>query len=147
MDDSARPDDRRAKLARLREQGIEPFPHQFEGVTPIAEVHAAHDALEAGEETDQQYRIAGRMIARRGHGGAAFLDIVDRSGTTLYGEISPDCMRVRSAASDDSRSLDKDQWRSGGRPEELLARYRELYLRVFQEQAPAEGQEEYRWLD
>ena len=33
-----------------------------------------------GEETDQEYRIAGRMTARRGHGGAAFLDIVDRSG-------------------------------------------------------------------
>ena len=80
MDDSARPDDRRAKLARLREQGIDPFPHQFEGVTPIAEIHAAHDALEAGEETDTEYRIAGRMTARRGHGGAAFLDIVDRSG-------------------------------------------------------------------
>jgi lysyl-tRNA synthetase, class II len=84
VDDSAsdepRPDDRRAKLARLREQGIEPFPHQFEGVTPIEDVHAAHDELEAGEETDQHYRIAGRMTARRGHGGAAFLDIVDRSG-------------------------------------------------------------------
>jgi lysyl-tRNA synthetase class 2 len=73
-------DDRRAKLERLREQGIDPFPHQFEGVTPIAEIHAAHDALEAGEETDHEYRIAGRMTARRGHGGAAFIDIVDRSG-------------------------------------------------------------------
>ncbi len=84
MDESAsdepRVDDRRAKLARLREQGIDPFPHEFPGVTPIAEIHAAHDALEAGEETDQEYRIAGRMTARRGHGGAAFLDIVDRSG-------------------------------------------------------------------
>jgi lysyl-tRNA synthetase class 2 len=80
VDESPPADDRRAKLARLREQGIDPFPHQFEGVTPIEEVHAAHDSLEAGEETDQQYRIAGRMTARRGHGGAAFLDIVDRSG-------------------------------------------------------------------
>ena len=26
------------------------------------------------------YRVAGRMAARRGHGGAAFLDLVDRSG-------------------------------------------------------------------
>ena len=73
-------DDRRAKLERLREQGIDPFPHEFDGVTPIAEVHAAHDDLEAGEETDAAYRVAGRMTARRGHGGAAFLDLVDRSG-------------------------------------------------------------------
>jgi lysyl-tRNA synthetase, class II len=73
-------DDRRAKLERLREQGIDPFPHEFDGVTPVAEVHAAHDALEPGEETDSAYRVAGRMTARRGHGGVAFLDLVDRSG-------------------------------------------------------------------
>jgi lysyl-tRNA synthetase, class II len=73
-------DDRRAKLERLREQGIDPFPHEFEGVVPIREVHAAHDGLEAGEETDAAYRLAGRLTARRGHGGAAFLDLVDRSG-------------------------------------------------------------------
>jgi lysyl-tRNA synthetase, class II len=77
---SAPEDDRRAKLARLREQGIDPYPHEFEGVVPIASVHAAHDDLEPGEETDAAYRIAGRLAARRGHGGAAFLDIVDRSG-------------------------------------------------------------------
>jgi lysyl-tRNA synthetase class 2 len=73
-------DDRRAKLERLREQGIEPFPHEFEGVVPIELVHAAHDGLEPGEETDAAYRVAGRLTARRGHGGAAFLDIADRSG-------------------------------------------------------------------
>jgi lysyl-tRNA synthetase class 2 len=73
-------DDRRAKLERLREQGIDPFPHEFEGVVPVADIHAGHDDLEPGEETDTAYRIAGRMTARRGHGGAAFLDVVDRSG-------------------------------------------------------------------
>jgi lysyl-tRNA synthetase class 2 len=73
-------DDRRAKLERLRGQGIDPFPHEFQGVTPIAEIHSAHDALEAGAETDSTYRIGGRMTGRRGHGGAAFIDVVDRSG-------------------------------------------------------------------
>jgi lysyl-tRNA synthetase, class II len=73
-------DDRRAKLERLREQGIDPFPHEFDGVAPIEAVHAAHDGLEPGEETDAAYRVAGRLTARRGHGGAAFLDLVDRSG-------------------------------------------------------------------
>jgi lysyl-tRNA synthetase class 2 len=73
-------DDRRAKLERLRAQGIDPFPHEFPGVTPIAEIHTAHDSLEAGEETDSEYRIAGRMTGRRGHGGAAFIDVADRSG-------------------------------------------------------------------
>jgi lysyl-tRNA synthetase, class II len=73
-------DDRRAKLERLREQGIDPFPHEFDGVVAISEIHAAHDSLEPGEETDAEYRIAGRITGRRGHGGAAFLDVVDRSG-------------------------------------------------------------------
>ena len=73
-------DDRRAKLERLRADGVEPFPHSFEGVVPIERVHAEHAGLEDGEETDSAYRVAGRLAARRGHGGAAFLDIVDRSG-------------------------------------------------------------------
>ena len=73
-------DDRRAKLVRLREQGIDPFPHEFPGVVPASAVHAAHDDLEAGAETDSRYRVAGRLSGRRGHGKAAFLDIVDRSG-------------------------------------------------------------------
>jgi lysyl-tRNA synthetase, class II len=73
-------DDRRTKLERLRSEGVDPFPHGFEGVVPIETIHAAHHGLEAGEETDQSYRVAGRLAARRGHGGAAFLDLVDRSG-------------------------------------------------------------------
>src|ERR671910_2415275 len=72
--------ERRHKLERLREGGVDPFPHSFEGRTDIAEVRAAHEDLEAGEETDARYRAAGRIIARRGHGKAAFLDLRDRSG-------------------------------------------------------------------
>jgi lysyl-tRNA synthetase class 2 len=73
-------DDRREKLERLREQGIDPFPHEFEGVVPIASIHAAHADLGEGEETEVAYRVAGRLAARRGHGGAAFIDLDDRSG-------------------------------------------------------------------
>jgi lysyl-tRNA synthetase, class II len=73
-------EDRRTKLQRLRQRGVEPFPHEFDGVVPTARVHEDHDALEAGAETDDAYRVAGRLAARRGHGGAAFLDLVDRSG-------------------------------------------------------------------
>jgi lysyl-tRNA synthetase, class II len=73
-------DDRRAKLERLRAEGIEPFPYTFPNAVPIATIHAAHDDLEAGAETESSYRAAGRLAARRGHGKAAFLDLVDRSG-------------------------------------------------------------------
>src|SRR4051795_11610443 len=71
---------RRRKLEALREAGIDPFPHAFPGVTPIAEVKAPHEGLEPGQETDVRVRVAGRLHARRGGGKAAFLDLVDRSG-------------------------------------------------------------------
>ena len=70
-------DDRRAKLERLRAQGIDPFPHEFPGVVATSSVV---DDMEPGEETDRAYRVAGRMVARRDQGGAAFVDLVDRSG-------------------------------------------------------------------
>jgi lysyl-tRNA synthetase class 2 len=72
--------DRRRKLESLRAAGIEPFPHVFEGVEPIASVRSAHEGLAAGEETDASHRVAGRLAARRGQGKMAFLDLVDRSG-------------------------------------------------------------------
>jgi len=71
---------RRAKLDRLRADGIDPFPHAFAGVAPIADVHAAHGQLADGEETEVLHRVAGRLAARRGQGKMAFLDLVDRSG-------------------------------------------------------------------
>jgi lysyl-tRNA synthetase class 2 len=69
--------DRRAKLERLREQGIDPFPHEFDGVVPTS---AVVDDLQPGDETDRAYRVAGRIAARRDQGGAAFIDLVDREG-------------------------------------------------------------------
>jgi lysyl-tRNA synthetase class 2 len=72
--------ERREKMERLREAGVEPFPHSYPDRVEIATVREAHQGLGAGEETDSRYRVAGRLVARRGHGGAAFLDLVDGSG-------------------------------------------------------------------
>jgi lysyl-tRNA synthetase class 2 len=47
---------------------------------PVARVHAAHDALDAGAETQERVRLGGRLVARRGQGKMAFLDLEDRSG-------------------------------------------------------------------
>jgi lysyl-tRNA synthetase, class II len=71
---------RRRKLDALRAAGVEPFPHEFDGVEPIAAIRAAHGSLAPGEETTTQHRVAGRLAARRGQGRMAFLDLVDRSG-------------------------------------------------------------------
>jgi lysyl-tRNA synthetase class 2 len=71
---------RRRKLAALRDDGVEPFPHAYPGVRPIDAVKAPFDELPAGDESDTRARVAGRLAARRGQGKAAFLDLVDRSG-------------------------------------------------------------------
>jgi len=72
--------ERREKLERLREAGIEPFPHTFPDREEIGEVRRAHEGLPAGEESESRHRVAGRFVARRGHGGAAFLDLRDSTG-------------------------------------------------------------------
>ena len=43
-------------------------------------MRAAYEHLEAGEETEEQHRVAGRLTGKRGQGRAAFLDLVDRTG-------------------------------------------------------------------
>jgi lysyl-tRNA synthetase class 2 len=72
--------ERRAKGERLKQADADSFPYVFKGVEPIADVLAAYESLDAGEETEDSHRVAGRLAARRGSGGAAFLDLVDRTG-------------------------------------------------------------------
>jgi lysyl-tRNA synthetase class 2 len=78
-------DERRAKMERLRAEGIDPYPpvSLWDTRTRIADVIAAHDPkeLDAGEHPDLRYQIAGRIISRRAHGKTAFLDVRDLSGS------------------------------------------------------------------
>jgi lysyl-tRNA synthetase, class II len=71
---------RREKLERLRAEGIDPFPHDFPGVVPAAQVHEQFGSLGPDEQTGEHRRVAGRLSARRASGKAAFLDLVDGSG-------------------------------------------------------------------
>jgi lysyl-tRNA synthetase class 2 len=72
--------ERRAKALRLRETDAEAFPYAFAGTEPIAAILDAYEHLAAGEETEDSHRVAGRVLAKRGAGKAAFLDLVDRTG-------------------------------------------------------------------
>jgi lysyl-tRNA synthetase, class II len=74
---------RREKLERLRAEGIDPYPHEgFPDREKISAIHEAHDPeqLEEGEQAGVSYRIAGRVVGRRGHGKTIFLDIRDLTG-------------------------------------------------------------------
>jgi lysyl-tRNA synthetase class 2 len=73
------------------------LPKRFPDREPIAAVREQADALDAGAEGDETHRLAGRVMARRGHGKLVFLDLVDRSGrlqllcdTSRTGEIDVD---------------------------------------------------------
>jgi len=78
-------DERKAKMERLRAEGVDPYPPVtlWQTRTPIADVLASHDPakLEQGEHPELAYQVAGRVISRRGHGKTAFLDVRDLSGT------------------------------------------------------------------
>jgi hypothetical protein len=67
---------------------------------------------------------------------------VDRTGKVIFGEVSPDCMRVRAYSATEAESLDKDRWRSGGTAEEVLERYQRLHQLVFGEGGPARKKKE-----
>src|SRR5207248_2228413 len=57
-----------------------PMPKRFPDRAEIAAVRAEAERLEAGGEAEESRRLAGRVMARRGHGKLVFLDLVDRSG-------------------------------------------------------------------
>ncbi|OEU64119.1 MAG: lysine--tRNA ligase [Desulfuromonadales bacterium C00003094] len=73
---------RRAKVDEFREQGIDPFANDFvvsHNAAQVREAHAEHDAA-ALESCEQDYAVAGRIMARRDFGKAAFIQIQDRTG-------------------------------------------------------------------
>lgn len=71
---------RLAKLAKLRDEGVDPYPYRFDRDRTIGELRDAFGALEAGEETDVAVRVAGRLMLKREQGKLTFGQLRDRSG-------------------------------------------------------------------
>jgi phosphoribosylaminoimidazole-succinocarboxamide synthase len=103
----------------------EPLPDDYAAIWMRDVTHARRLARETFLWLEEEFaRIEARLID--------MCLFIDREGRTVYGEISPDCMRVRLGMGDPAvaYSADKDLWRSGRQPEELSRRYEELYQRL-----------------
>jgi lysyl-tRNA synthetase class 2 len=59
---------------------VSELPTRFPDREDIAVVRDEAEKIESGEEGGVVYRVAGRVLGRRGHGKLVFLDLVDRSG-------------------------------------------------------------------
>ena len=80
-DDNVLRQQRIEKLNSLREQGIDPYPHNFQQDHQIGDIISQYEQqLDAEEETDVEVNVAGRIMAFRDMGKACFLDIKDSTG-------------------------------------------------------------------
>jgi lysyl-tRNA synthetase class 2 len=66
------------KLDRLRAEGEEVYPYRFDRDRTIGELRAEFGDLGAGEETDVEVRIAGRLMLKREQGRLTFATLRDR---------------------------------------------------------------------
>ena len=75
---------RRAKLQRLRDRGIDPYPPRYARTCDNAAAVAAFAVVEAGRQPEADVEglsLAGRVVSVRQMGRAAFLDLQDESAT------------------------------------------------------------------
>ncbi len=73
---------RRAKLDEFRAAGVNPYANDFTVNQTTDDVKRAHDHQDAAalENSNDHYALAGRIMARRSFGKAAFIQIQDRKG-------------------------------------------------------------------
>ena len=82
VDESPLEQERRAKVARLRADGREPYPWSFPGRVATDAVRSATARLAPGtDDAEHPLRVAGRIRAVRQHGRTAFVDLHDQSGS------------------------------------------------------------------
>ena len=71
---------RRARRQALIDAGVNPYPIKSEVTAYAAELEERYAALGAGEDTSDEYSLAGRIRALRNQGKVAFIVLEDRTG-------------------------------------------------------------------
>jgi lysyl-tRNA synthetase class 2 len=72
---------RHEKLEALRAAGVNPYPYRFEVSHTVTDVAEQEQTLASSEA---KVRIAGRMMAKRGHGATSFGHLEDRTGRMQF---------------------------------------------------------------
>jgi lysyl-tRNA synthetase class 2 len=71
---------RRRKVDALWEAGINPYPNDFRPTHTSRDIFAAYGDQEQVEASRDTFAVAGRILARRSFGKAAFIQLQDRTG-------------------------------------------------------------------
>lgn len=81
-------EERRRKLDKLLDSGASPYRNRFPDPDPIAPLLERFDSFASGDQSEESYRVAGRLVAKRGHGKAIFMVLKDGSASIqLYGNL------------------------------------------------------------
>ena len=89
--------ERREKLQRLRDLGVDPYGQHTTGIRPLAEVKKSYTS-EMGHDAGPVVKVAGRIMLKRDMGKLSFLSLRDDSGEDLQVAL-------------DKKRLDETAWK------------------------------------
>ncbi len=73
-------DERKRKREDLLNLGINPYPYRYEPTATAKEIHKKYKDLPENSATEDEYRVAGRIIALRRMGKVTFMQLLDSTG-------------------------------------------------------------------
>lgn len=98
VDDNVLIRQRRQKAQEIKEMGFPLFPNTFRPKDRIADLRARYDRMDAARldaMADQVFTVAGRIMALRSFGKAAFLNLRDGSGASIQCHVQKDVLSER----------------------------------------------------
>jgi lysyl-tRNA synthetase class 2 len=98
--------ERRGKLQKLRELGVDPFGRSMAAIQPLAQVKAAYKP-EMGHDGGPVVAVAGRIMLKRDMGKLSFLTLRDQSGDL---QVALDKRRLDERAWEVRGALDLGDW-------------------------------------
>ena len=117
---------RHAKVAALRNVGVDPYPDRFERSATALQLHDRHGDLTPGSETGEQATVAGRVMLLRRMGKLQFLTIRDGEGAL---QLFVSKAVIGEAGFDEVADLDLGDW-VGASGEVIVTRTGELSIRA-----------------